>query len=119
MPLRFIIEKTAFASLPERGIGDEANVEARAEAMVKDVWRLVMGHEEKGLIGKRKCISSVRADIIFMIQRSECIRNACTQQKFRHKRSERIRLYLQVPETCVRVFPSEDFTTSSRSSTIL
>lgn len=45
-PLAEIIGKTVFGSLPERGIADEAMVEARAEAMVRGVWRAVVGGEE-------------------------------------------------------------------------
>ncbi len=41
-----MIETTVFASLPERGVGDEANVEARAEGMVRGVWKAVAGEGE-------------------------------------------------------------------------
>lgn len=42
-PLAEVINKIVLVSLPKRGVGEEANVEARAEAMVKGVWAVVDG----------------------------------------------------------------------------
>ena len=37
-----MIEKTVIGALPERESGDEMNVEARAEGMVKGIWEALV-----------------------------------------------------------------------------